>query len=157
MFANQTTQSVTTACYEFVRPDTRGIQPLSDLEYKSRMCLAFHENRCSLADDEIAALRQWISGWNHPAREKHLMLGGAYETPRPNRLRRLSYLMVVIQELGIPRDRIHPADDWSRVTGVSSKDTAPADQIWLQLRGFPASWVRTQAATVFDQDRCDYL
>lgn len=145
MFATHTSQLATTQCYEFVRPAV--LHPLSTgyAQPDSRINLFFQEGRCSLADEETAKLARWIDVWNHPGNEKHLILGGAYESPRATRLRRLNYLTAVIQELGVPRCRFHPDGDWTRFTGVSLTEAAPADVVWLQLRNFPASCVKPPA------------
>lgn len=146
MSAIYTSQLVTTQCYEFVRPSILNLQSMGYTQSDSRMILSFQAGRCSLADGEIATLQRWINSWNRPGSEKHLMIGGAYETPRPSRLRRLHYLMVVIEELGVPRSRFYADEDWTRFTGVRLTEAAPADVVWLQLRSFPTSYVKTLAA-----------
>ena len=146
MIATHASQVVATQCYEFVRPGTLNSKSWAYTQSDSRMILFFQVGRCSLADEEIATLARWINIWNQPGSERHLTLGGAYETPRPTRLRRLSYLTAVIEELGVPRCRFHPDGDWARFTGVSLTEAAPADVVWLQLRNFPGSSVKPQAA-----------
>lgn len=135
-----------TRLFEFVRPGTLHAQSTGYVPSDSALILSFQEGRCSLADEEIETLARWINIWNQPGSEKHLILGGAYETPRPNRLRRLTYLTAVIEELGVPRDRFHPDEDWTRYTGMSLTEAAPSDVVWLQLRNFPASSASTPAA-----------
>lgn len=144
MFATHTSQLVTTQCYEFVRPGVPHLQSMDYTQSDSRLILSFQMGRCSLAEEEVATLARWINIWNQPGSAKHLILGGAYESPRPNRLRRLSYLTAVIEELGVPRCRFHPDGDWTRFIGVSLTEAAPADVVWLQLRNFPASCAKSQ-------------
>ena len=137
MSATQTPQLDATRAGCFVRPRGLDAQSLGYTQSDTRMILFFQAGRCSLADEEIATLRRWIDIRNQPGSEKHLIVGGAYETPRPNRLRRLHYLMVVIEELGVPRCRFHQDEDWTRFTGVSLAEAAPADVVWLQSRNYP--------------------
>lgn len=158
MSAADTSQLVTTQCHEFVRPGSLNLRSMGYTQSDSRMILFFQAGRCSLADEEIATLQRWIKIWNHPSCEKHfLTLGGAYETPRPNRLRRLHYLIVAIEELGVPKCRVHPDGDWTRFTGVSLTEAAPADVVWLQLVSFPAYCGKTQTASDMEQDYGDSL
>ena len=137
MSATLPPQLVATRSSEFVRPRSLDAQSMGYTQSDTRIILFFQAGRCSLADEEIATLRRWIDIRNQPGSEKHLIVGGAYETPRPNRLRRLHFLMVVIEELGVPRCRFHQDEDWTRFTGVSLAEAAPADVVWLQSRNYP--------------------
>lgn len=134
MFATQTLQVTPTQGHEFVQSNNLNAQSTAYMQASSsRMILFFQANRCSLANREIATLGQWINTWNHPGSEKQLALGGAYDTPRSNRLRRLSFLTAVIEQLGVPKNRIHPDESWTRFTRGTLEGEAPADVVWLQL------------------------
>jgi hypothetical protein len=134
MFATQTLRVAATQGHKFVPSNKLNAQSTAYTQANSsRMILFFQANRCSLADREVATLGQWINTWNHPGSEKRLTLGGAYDTSRSNRLRRLSFLTAVIEQLGVPQNHIHPDESWTKFTGVTLEDDAPADVVWLQL------------------------
>lgn len=126
-----------TLIQEFVSPGPSDPLSVAYTSADSKLVLLFEAGRCSLADEEIAALAQWVKSWNHPGNKKHVTLAGASATPRSSRLQRLNYLTNLILELGVPRSRFHPSDDWIKFVGVSTKQAVPPDMVWLQLRSFP--------------------
>jgi hypothetical protein len=101
--------------------------------------IVFYEaGRCSLTKPEIGALARWVHQWNTPNSRCRLYLGGADETSRANRLRRLSVLLSVLEHLGVDRRRIQVDGEWLRPTRMGIIDDLPADTVWLQVRGFHA-------------------
>ncbi len=104
--------------------------------------IVFYEaGRCSLTEPEIGALAHWVHQWNTPNSRCRLYLGGADETSRANRLRRLSVLLSVLEHIGVDRRRIQVDGEWLRPTRMGIIDDLPADTIWLQVRGFHAPYV----------------
>jgi hypothetical protein len=102
----------------------------------------FERGECSLTESEMVALEQWVRQWNTPNRNCwRLYLGGADETSRANRLRRLSVLMSVLEHLGVPRKWIQTDGEWLRPSRMGIIDDLPADTIWLQVREFHAPHV----------------
>ena len=101
----------------------------------------FESGKCSLTEAEIGALEQWVHRWNTPNKNySRLYLGGADETSRANRLRRLSVLMSVLEHLGVHRRWIQADGEWLRPSRMGIIDDLPADSIWLQVRGFHAPY-----------------
>ena len=105
----------------------------------------YEAGRCSLTEPEIGALAHWVHRWNAPNSRCRLYLGGADETSRANRLRRLSVLLTVLEHLGVDRRRIQVDSEWLRPTRMGIIDDLPADTIWLQVRGFHAQYAMQAA------------
>lgn len=100
----------------------------------STMSVFFESGRCRLPEPEIEALAHWINSWNTVNSRRHLMIGGAHETSRTNRLRRLGFILSLLQQLGVPQQRVHPDEDWMTPMRMGSMDDVPVDEVWLQLR-----------------------
>lgn len=106
----------------------------------------FERGKCSLTEPEIDALEKWVRRWNTPKKNCcRLYLGGADETSRANRLRRLSVLLAVLDHLGLDRRRIQVDSEWLRPSRMGIIDDLPADTIWLQVRGFHAPYAMPSA------------
>lgn len=99
------------------------------------MIVFFDAGSCSLTNKEIGALAQWVQTWNSPKNRCRLYLGGADETSRANRLRRLSVLTSVLEYLGVPRKAIQADGEWFKASRMGIIDDLPADTIWLQVKG----------------------
>ena len=109
--------------------------------FEETMIVFFEDGKCSLSEREIGALEQWVRRWNSLNCRWRLYLGGADETSRANRLRRLSVLMAALEHLGVARRRIQVDGEWLRATRLGIIDDLPADNIWLQVRGLHAQYV----------------
>jgi hypothetical protein len=91
----------------------------------------FEAGQCTLTDGEVNALGSWVLQWIVPNRRCQLQLGGAGETSRTNRLRRLSNLLSVLQNLGVNRKQIQIDDEWLKPNRMGTIDDLPADTFWL--------------------------
>lgn len=98
------------------------------------MAVFFESGRCALPEREIEALAHWIKSWNTASSKRHLQIGGAHATSRTNRLRRLGFLMTLLQRLGVPQKRVHPDQDWTTPIRMGSIDDVPVDEVWLTIR-----------------------
>lgn len=113
--------------------------PCTSTSVESTMSVFFESGQCSLTEREIEALAHWISCWNTASSKRHLLIGGAHATSRTNRLRRLGFLMTLLQQLGVPQNQIHPDEDWTTPIRMGSIDDVPGDEVWLKLREFQSS------------------
>jgi len=100
------------------------------------MILFFEAGKCSLSPQEVGALERWVRPWNTPNSRCRLYVGGAEETSRANRLRRLSVLMSVLAGFGVNRKRIQIDADWLLPNRLGIIEDLPSDSMWLQVRGF---------------------
>ena len=98
------------------------------------MALMFRAGECSLPTQEAEALKQWVSSWRDSPEKFHVLIGGAHETSRAGRLRRLSLLTTLIEQYGTPKKRIHPDEDCLRPSRMGVLDDLPSDMVWLQLQ-----------------------
>ncbi len=100
----------------------------------THMTVLFREGECTLLPKEVKTLQQWIETWRHSSSNYHVLFGGAFETSRTGRLRRLAFLTSELEQLGIPRKRIHPDEDWLKPSRMGALDDLPRDAVWLQIR-----------------------
>lgn len=106
-----------------------------DHSNEETMIVFFDAGRCSLTDKEVTALDAWVHRWNTRNSRCRLYIGGADETSRANRLRRLSVLLSVLAQLGVDRKRIQVDGEWFLPHRLGIIDELPADTIWLEVRG----------------------
>jgi len=123
----------------FKSPHSDQSFPHASASVETSMSVFFEEGRFALPEREIETLAQWIHSWNTTGSKQHLHIGGAYETSRTNRLRRLGFMMTLLQQLGVPQKRLHPEDDWTTSIRMGSMDDVPVDEVWLKLREFQSS------------------
>ena len=100
----------------------------------------FEAGRCTLNEHEVDKLGKWINRWNQPNSRCRLYVGGANATSRSNQLRRFGFLMSLLEQLGVPQRRIQADDEWLKPTRMGAVDNLPADVVWLQVRGFHATY-----------------
>lgn len=100
----------------------------------------FEAGRCTLNEHEVDKLEKWINRWNEPNSLCRLYVGGANATSRSNQLRRFGFLMSLLRQLGVPQRRIQADTEWLRPTRMGAIEDLPADVIWLQVRGFHATY-----------------
>lgn len=100
----------------------------------------FEAGRCTLNDHQVDKLARWINRWNEPNSLCRLYVGGANETSRSNQLRRFGFLMSLLEHLGVPQRRIQADAEWLKPTRMGAIDDLPADVVWLQVRGFHATY-----------------
>lgn len=99
----------------------------------------FEAGRCTLNEHEVDKLEKWINRWK-PNSLCRLYVGGANATSRSNQLRRFGFLMSLLEHLGVSQRRIQADTEWLRPTRMGAIDDLPADVIWLQVRGFHATY-----------------
>lgn len=61
------------------------------------------------------------------------MIGGAFETSRSGRLRRLNSLLELLVDFGVPSRQINAHEDWLKPSRMGSMNDMPADLVWLQV------------------------
>lgn len=98
--------------------------------------IVFEAGKCSLNEHEVHRLERWIKQWYTPASKCRLYLGGAEVTSRSNRLRRLGFLMALLEQFGVPQHRVQTDSEWLKPTRMGSIDDLPADAIWMRINGF---------------------
>lgn len=104
----------------------------------------FEAGRCTLNEHEVDKLEKWIDRWNERNSHCRLYVGGANATSRFNQLRRFGFLMSLLEQLGVPPRRIQADDEWLKPTRMGAIDDLPADVVWLQVRGFHATYAMSQ-------------
>lgn len=97
------------------------------------MALIFKSGECALLASEAETLRQWVCSWRDSPEKFHVLIGGAFETSRTGRLRRLNWLTTSIEQFGASKKRVHPDEDWLRPSRMGALDDLPPDLVWLQL------------------------
>lgn len=100
----------------------------------------FEAGRCTLNENEVVKLEKWINRWNEPNSHCRLYVGGANATSRSNQMRRFGFLMSLLEQLGVPKRRIHADDEWLKPIRMGAVDDLPTDVVWLQVRGFHATY-----------------
>lgn len=93
--------------------------------------LLFEADQCVLAEKELAVLKRWLIDWRSQAKPGRLVIGGASETPRAGRLRRLHAILNVLAELAIPLRCIQPEEDWFKPTRMGVIEALPEDLAWI--------------------------
>lgn len=99
----------------------------------SNLTVIFEGGKCRLPERETNVLKQWVSSWCSAPQKFHLLIGGALETSRVGRLRRLAWLSNQFELHGVSNKRIHPDEDWLRPSRMGFMDDLPYDLVWLKL------------------------
>ncbi len=107
---------------------------------KESISVLYEAEKCSLSEGEVGKLERWIKQWKTPNSRCRLYIGGADKSSRSNRLRRLGFLLSLLEQLGVPQRRVQADSDWLKPTRMGAIDDLPADAIWLQIRGFHAGY-----------------
>jgi hypothetical protein len=97
------------------------------------MALIFKEGEVYLSNTEAKILKVWITGWAALRGRKLITIGGAHETSRTGRLRRVNSLLQIFWQLGIKPKYVRPAEDLTQPSRMGSMDDLPADVVWLPL------------------------
>lgn len=97
------------------------------------MALIFDEGQAYLSSAEAQILKAWIMGWSALRGAKLVTIGGASQTSRAGRLRRVNSLLQVFRQLGVKPQSIQTEADWTQPVRMGSLDDLPADVVWLQL------------------------
>jgi len=105
------------------------------MTYCSSVTLLFFEaSHCALSAKELEVLTNWLGAWRTMPRGKKFMVGGALETPRVGRLRRLRSVLNVLETAGVTSRMILPLEVWSAPTKMGLVDSLPADVAWIGCR-----------------------
>ncbi len=123
---------------QFLTGSSSGLGSIAQEETSSTV--NFEAGRCTLNEHEVDKLEKWINRWNEPNSRCRLYVGGANETSRSNQMRRFGFLMSLLEQLGVPRRRIHADDEWLKPARMGAVDDLPTDVVWLQVRGFHATY-----------------
>lgn len=97
------------------------------------MVVLFKSGETRLSNDEAEALTNWVRHWPDHLQVSSVSLGGACETSRAGRLRRLYCLLDLLGQLGVRLKNIRQDGDWARPSRMGSMDDLPMDVVWLQL------------------------
>lgn len=93
--------------------------------------LLFEADQCALAEKELAVLKRWLIDLRSQSKSAKITIGGASETPRTGRLRRLHTILNVLSEMGIPPRSIQPEEDWFKPTRMGVIEALPEDLAWI--------------------------
>lgn len=104
------------------------------LSPKTSMALIFEEGQAYLSSAEAKILKAWITAWSALRGPKRITIGGANQTSRAGRLRRVNALLQVFKQLGVMLQSIQIDSDWAKPVRMGSMDDLPADVVWLQLQ-----------------------
>lgn len=103
------------------------------------MTVLFKAGQACLCESETEVLKSWVRGWPSRGRGNLVELGGACESSRAGRLRRLNSILELFAQLGVPSKNIHEDEDWARPSRMGSMDDLPADAVWLKLIESPSA------------------
>ena len=93
--------------------------------------LFFEVDHCALYAKELEVLTEWLSAWRTRQKGERLIVGGALETPRAGRLRRLQSILKVLEAAGVTSRMMHPLDLWSMPARMGLAESLPADVAWI--------------------------
>lgn len=100
-------------------------------DFNPNTILFFDANQCVPSANELAILKRWLAGWRAQAKAKKLVIGGALDTPRAGRLRRLRVILNVLKDAGISMGCVQPVEDWFVPTRMGMTEVLPADMAWI--------------------------
>lgn len=110
----------------------------SPAEFNPNTTLLFEVNQCAPSATELEILERWLASWRAQPRAKKLVIGGALDTPRAGRLRRLRAILNILQDMGISMRSIQPVEDWFMPTRMGMTEVLPADIAWIGLSDAPS-------------------
>jgi hypothetical protein len=105
-------------------------QPLVD----RNMVFLFEKGQTDLSTAEKSLLRKWLNRRNTAVDSVRVHIGGAFETSRMGRMRRLSSLVHCLAKYGIQRRCLQLDLDWTLPTRVGNTRQLPSDMVWIQIR-----------------------
>ncbi len=100
-------------------------------EFNPNTILLFEANQCVPSANELAILKRWLAGWRAQPKAKKLVIGGALDTPRAGRLRRLRVILNLLKDAGISMRSVQPVEDWFVPTRMGMTEVLPADMAWI--------------------------
>lgn len=81
-------------------------------EFNPNTILLFEANQCAPSANELKILKRWLADWRAQPKAKKLVIGGALDTPRAGRLRRLRAILNILKDMGVSMRSIQPVEDW---------------------------------------------
>ena len=102
-------------------------------EFTPNTILFFEANACAPTAFERAILEQWLARWRAHPKSNKLVIGGALDTPRAGRLRRLHAILSILKDVGFPLRSVQPSEDWFRPSRMGMTEVLPADMAWIGL------------------------
>lgn len=96
--------------------------------------LFFEEDQSALSDTELEILKTWLKKSRSNPATKVLVIGGAFDTPRAGRVRRLDAIRIVLEGMGMLLFLPPSAEDRCVPTGLDVTDSLPTDVAWIGYR-----------------------
>ena len=108
-------------------------QSLATAHVALTITVLFDNGNAALAACEAAVLMGWVKTWAPLTHKYRVHIGGAHETPRIGRLRRLTGIKDLLAQHGVDRFRILPDSDWTKPSRLGTVEELPSDLVWLEL------------------------
>lgn len=102
-------------------------------DFTPNTILFFEANASAPSAFERKILEQWLARWRAQPKAKKLVIGGALDTPRAGRLRRLHAILSILKDMGVSLRAIQPVEDWFRPSRMGMTEVLPADMAWIGL------------------------
>ena len=93
----------------------------------------FRDGECALSVEQEQHVASWLVGKPVVGSKVGLILGGANQSSRAGRLRRLRGMLLVLGRLGVAARRIWPDIEWIKPARMGALEDMPADTVWLRL------------------------
>ena len=107
-------------------------------EFNPNTILLFEANACTPSANELETLKRWLAAWRAQPKAKKLVIGGALDTPRAGRLRRLRSILNILKDMGVSMRSIQPVEDWFMPTRMGMTEVLPADVAWIGQSDAPS-------------------
>lgn len=102
------------------------------------MTVLFQAGEANLPDTEVEVLKNWVRCWPSRGSRNVVELGGACESSRTGRLRRLNSILELFAQLGVPSKNVREDEEWTKPSRMGALDDLPADAVWLKLIQSPS-------------------
>lgn len=93
----------------------------------------FRHGESALSAEQEQCLVSWVADKPLMGNKVDLVLGGASKSSRAGRLRRMHWILLVLERLGVAARRIRPDIEWTRPARMGALEDMPADTVWLRL------------------------
>ena len=101
------------------------------MEFSPNTILLFEVDQCAPSAHELEILKRWLAAWRAQPKARKLVIGGALDTPRAGRLRRLRAILNILKDMGVSMRSIQPVEDWFMPTRMGMTEVLPADMAWI--------------------------
>ena len=99
--------------------------------------LFFDADQSALSVAELASLKSWITSSQANSTTKVLVVGGALDSSRAGRLRRLQGIRSVVEGMGISLRFTRTLEDRCSPAGWERAESLPTDVAWIGYRDSP--------------------